>query len=239
MQTALIITAAGSSTRMGSGTKKEFLPLGDGTVLSQVCYQFLSYFSRTTNHNNLSTIVITCSEGMEEEARTAVFASPEVSRLLKQTGVSLVFTRGGDSRQKSVFNGLQAVAEQTDNVPQLVLIHDGARPWVSEAVIQDVCDTAAHFGSAVPAVPAVDTLALFTPDGTIARYLDRSQIMCLQTPQGFDFSKLYQAHKNAYADNRTDCTDDTTVWAAYYEPVHLCKGSSANRKITFADDISC
>ncbi len=176
---------------------------------------------------------------MEEEARNAVFASSEVSRILEQTGIPVFFTQGGDSRQKSVFNGLKTVTEQAGNTPQLVLIHDGARPWVSETVIRDVCDTAARFGSAVPAVPAVDTLALYTAEGTIARYLDRSQIMCLQTPQGFDFLKLYQAHQKSCEDNRTDCTDDTTVWAAYYEPVHLCKGSSANRKITFAEDISC
>ena len=125
--------------------------------------------------------------------------------------------------------------------------------WVTPEIINDACETAMKYGSAVPAVPATDTLAVagggssstnlsFGANGgsgagqehdrIITSYIDRSTAFCLQTPQCFAFKELLEAHRKAAAENRNDCTDDTTVWAAYCSPVHLSKGSPANKKIT-------
>lgn len=134
--------------------------------------------------------------------------------------------------------------------PDYVLIHDAARPWVTQEVIGSVLESTATYGAAVPAIPAVDTLAFSDESkSTITGYADRPHTFCLQTPQGFRFAKLLEAHRRAAADSaeaasdssavtkKASCTDDTTVWAAYCGPVHLCDGSAANRKITFKEDI--
>ncbi|MCR4940927.1 MAG: 2-C-methyl-D-erythritol 2,4-cyclodiphosphate synthase [Treponemataceae bacterium] len=240
---ALVLTAAGSSTRIGTGIKKEFLPLGKGSVLSEAC----SIFIRTLG-KKLSIIVITYPADKRTQTEEAFFSDPDIRRLLEKHSIKLIFTEGGGTRQESVRKALEALAEtESGEQTGFVLIHDAARPWVNTEIIEDVCKAAEQYGAAVPAVPATDTLAatesldggkgLDGQEKIIRSYLDRKSIFCLQTPQCFDFQKLLAAHRAAAGENRNDCTDDTTVWTAYYGPVHLSKGSTANKKITFATDI--
>lgn len=226
---ALILTAAGSSQRMGTGQKKEFLPLSDGTVLSTSLKPFLK-------NEHLSHIVITYPDGQLAPLKAALYASAETVQLLEERGLSVLFEAGGASRQLSVYNALCALKKVCS--PELVLIHDAARPWVTEEIIQGVVESAAVYGAAVPATPAVDTLAFTNEEkNIITGYADRPHTFCLQTPQGFRFADLLEAHRKAAADNNKTCTDDTTIWAAYCGPVHLSEGSTANKKITFKEDI--
>ena len=231
---ALVLTAAGSSTRIGTGIKKEFLPLGNGTVLSTACSVFIK-----TLEQKLSLIVITYPENKRSQTEEALFADADMRSLLQKHSIQLLFTEGGGTRQESVRNALEAAAvSECGTQIDYVLIHDAARPWVTPEIIQDALNEAKEHGAAVPATPAIDTLA--ATDGqkkTIVSYVDRSTTFCLQTPQCFDFTRLLEAHRKAAAEKRSGCTDDTTVWAAYYTPVHLSKGSTANKKITFASDI--
>ena len=253
---ALVLTAAGSSTRIGTGVKKEFLPLGEGTVLSTACSVFI-----TTLQKKLSLIVITYPKDKKVQTEESLFHDGSIKRAIDKYGIKLVFTEGGGTRQDSVRNALEAAAAECGAHLDFVLIHDAARPWVTPEIINDACETAQKYGSAVPAVPATDTLASTgnnscddsdanlslgagsgsgsgqEQDKTISSYIDRSTTFCLQTPQCFDFKRLLEAHRTAAAENRSGCTDDTTVWAAYCSPVHLSKGSPANKKITFATDI--
>ncbi|MBQ0167133.1 MAG: 2-C-methyl-D-erythritol 2,4-cyclodiphosphate synthase [Treponema sp.] len=228
---ALILTAAGSSVRMGLGLKKEFLPMQDGTVLSTAIKSFLKT-------NGLTHIIITYPDGQLEDMKKALFSSSETEQLLSQCGIPLLFEKGGATRQESVFNALNALAAGCAQKPELVLIHDAARPWVTETVIQNVLECAGEYGAAVPSTPATDTLA-FTDESKeiITGYADRPHTFCLQTPQGFRFNELLEAHRKAAADKNTSCTDDTTIWAAYCGPVHLCEGNARNKKITFKEDI--
>ena len=227
---ALVLTAAGSSTRLGTGKKKEYMPFDNGTVLSAACFAFLN-----TLKENLSLIVITYPKDKKTQTEDALFCDVRIKPLLDAYATQVLFTEGGSSRQDSVRNALEAI-----NTSQLganfVLIHDAARPWVTPEIITDVCVTAEKYGSAVPAIPATDTLAV--AGSTIISYIDRSTAFCLQTPQCFAFGKLLEAHRKAAAEKRSGCTDDTTVWAAYCTPVHISKGSPANKKITFAADLA-
>ena len=253
---ALVLTAAGSSTRIGTGEKKEFMPLENGTVLSTACFKFLN-----TLKEKLSIIVITYPKGKKSQTEAALFCDSRIKQLSEECATRVLFAEGGGTRQDSVRNALEAVAEFCESGADYVLIHDAARPWVTPEIIEDACITAQKYGSAVPAVPATDTLAVAKPalgadgsasgdnsgglsnnantsDKTIASYIDRSTAFCLQTPQCFAFKELLEAHRKAAAENRSGCTDDTTVWAAYCSPVHLSKGSPANKKITFAADLA-
>ena len=232
---ALVLTAAGSSTRIGTGEKKEFMPLESGTVLSAACFVFLNTLQKT-----LPLIVITYPKGKRQQTEESLFCDSRIKPLLEACAAQVLFVEGGGTRQESVRNALEAVASSFGSSrfsADFVLIHDAARPWVTPEIITDACETAMKYGSAVPAVPATDTLAV-AQDRTIISYIDRSTAFCLQTPQCFAFKQLLEAHRKAAAENRIGCTDDTTVWAAYCSPVHLSKGSPANKKITFAADLA-
>lgn len=251
----LIITAAGSSTRLGTGTKKEYISVQDNdnnTVLSLSCIGFLNTFldSRVSPFFKLASVVITCPKDRIIDGKNALFSNKKVEKLFEQLRVEPVFVEGGETRQLSVLKALEACKESSKAVSlecassdektfrdsSLVLIHDGARPWVDFQTIYNVLSVTKEKGACVPYIPVTDTIAL-QKDGTIDSYINRSLACSLQTPQGFVFEKLFQAHKKSLEENRTDCTDDTTVWKAYCGDVFTCEGSPKNTKITFASDL--
>lgn len=277
MDISVIITAAGSSSRMGIGSKKEFLPMNKGTVLSEAAKCFLLFFLRTNTYK-CKSFIITYTDNFFEDTKAAVFKDKEITELTQKLKISLKFVKGAETRQLSVFNALEEInnenntfsnkrtSEKTDSntlnshtldsntsnshtldsntlnshiqdSAEIVLIHDGARPWVTEKIIANVIESVFNFGSGVPVIPVTDTIATIANDKTITNYIDRSTTFALQTPQGFIFEKLFLAHKKAITEKRTDCTDDTTIWAKFCTPVHTCNGELQNKKITFKEDI--
>lgn len=253
----VIITAAGSSTRLGTGTKKEYISVQDkdnNTVLSLSCIGFLNTFldSRVSPFFKLASFVVTCPKNKIPDGKKALFANKNVENLFEQLGIEPVFVEGGETRQLSVLKALEACKtscsgnvfpsensssdEKAFSDSSLVLIHDGARPWVDFQTIYNVLCVTREKGACVPYIPVTDTIAL-QKDGTIDSYINRSLACSLQTPQGFLFEKLFEAHKKSLEENRTDCTDDTTVWKAYCGKVFTCEGSPKNTKITFASDL--
>lgn len=238
----LVITAAGSSTRMGGTVKKEYLNLspdtGDGvSVLSESLHAFLST-------HLFSYIAITIPEKGEAEARSVLRRDPRIAALLSDGKVAFFFVSGGKTRQESVYNGLKAVlarippstAADGTGSENTVLIHDAARPWITGTIIQSVLETVRLHGAAVPAIPPVDTQKEVDQDGKIIRHLDRRSIVAVQTPQGFLLEPLAEAHRKAATDGH-EYTDDTEIWGRYAGDVWICPGSRENRKITFAGDI--
>lgn len=228
---AIIITAAGSSTRLGLGKKKEYLPLGKGTVLSQAAVIFLK-----TLH--VDVLAITIPQNQENEARKALFADKEILDLMGDT--KLVLTSGGNTRQESVLNGLLA-ARNALGENAVVLIHDGARPFVTEKIIRDTYEAALLHKASVPAIGPVDTQKEIDENNTIKRHLQRKMLAAVQTPQGFDLDTLIECHKKAI-ENNLECTDDTEIWDSFPEitgglKVHVVEGDTSNKKITFASDI--
>ena len=141
---------------------------------------------------------------------------------------------GGATRQASVLAGLEAIAPMA---PDLVLIHDAARPFVSGETIEKVIAALAIAPGAIAAVPLADTLKRAGSDGTIAATIDRAGLWRAQTPQGFLYGAILQAHRAAAAAGRHDFTDDAALaeWAGI--KVALVEDNAGNVKITTADDI--
>lgn len=223
---AIVITAAGSSTRMGSGIKKEYLPLNNGTVLSNCAINFLNALSKKVN---ITDFVVTYPSGGLEQSQKAFFADPALK------DVKVQFTEGSTTRQSSVFNALKTIKNNNNN-PDIVLIHDGARPFVTEEIILAVLNAATEYGASVPGVTPTDTQKEIDENGFIVRHLVRSSLTAVQTPQGFEFEKLYDAHKKATEDG-IEYTDDTEVWGKYVGQVKVVAGNVVNKKITYPGDL--
>lgn len=228
MSSFLLITAAGSSSRFGTAQKKEFLEIKEGETVLATCVKAFSEASR------FSKIIITIPNNLEKEAEEAVFKNSSfVSSALYN---SIIFVKGGSSRQESVFNGLKKIKEFALNDDDIVLIHDGARPWITSKVINDVIETTLCRNAVVPAVDVVDTQKEVNEDGKIIRHLKRSTLKAVQTPQGFNFKKLFEAHVKASSDGN-EYTDDSEIWGKYAGDVFVVPGDISNKKITFRQDL--
>jgi 2-C-methyl-D-erythritol 4-phosphate cytidylyltransferase / 2-C-methyl-D-erythritol 2,4-cyclodiphosphate synthase len=140
---------------------------------------------------------------------------------------------GGDTRQASVRAGLQALRAA---VPDLVLIHDAARPFLSGDLISRAIAAARHHGAAVPAIAIADTVKKVDEQGMVSETLDRSHLRTVQTPQAFDYELIVALHDRAAAAGRDDFTDDAALaeWAGHR--VNVFAGESTNVKLTTNDD---
>lgn len=228
-----VITAAGSSIRFGEG-KKELFRLPDGKTVLQTAIE--AFFELP----DLKGIIITCPPGSEDTMKEALgvdFLSEAQSRL--EDG--LLFCPGGAQRQDSVFNALSLLmnlASQTNAQPDstLVLIHDGARPWVSRDLVAQVANAARTSGACIPLVDLADTPKVVSIDGTIAQHPDRASIRAAQTPQAFALGPLYAANLLAIQDQAI-FTDDSALWDRYIGMVQYIPGERDNKKITYKEDI--
>jgi 2-C-methyl-D-erythritol 4-phosphate cytidylyltransferase len=238
-----VITAAGSSSRMGKGIKKEYRPLGPGindadgrplTVLGAAVSAFAA-------NPRIGTIVITVpanAESAEAEARAAL----PVSLLMAGDGLRILFVSGGSSRRASVH---QALALLSAWQPDYVLIHDGGRPWVDGLLIERIIDALLRNPAVVPLLPVTETPKEFDEAGFITRHLRRASVGTAQTPQGFAFPEILRAHGLAaeresreHENHRFfEYTDDAEVWGEFIGPVAVVEGSERNKKITFPEDL--
>ncbi len=242
MSLFLILTAAGSSSRMGQKGKKEYLPLGDGTVLSKSLKAFL-------NSDDFTAVIITIPQKGENTARQALACDKELAYSLQQQGKqdyeNIFFIEGGDSRQSSIYNALIFLKERFPEIQSreddIVLVHDAARPYVTKSIIQDCINCVVQFGAAVPAIPAVDTQKESSEGATIERHLERKRIVAVQTPQAFLLAPFIRCHERAYSQG-LECTDDTQVWDSFPDitagkKVHIVQGDIMNKKITYPQDL--
>jgi 2-C-methyl-D-erythritol 4-phosphate cytidylyltransferase len=237
---AAVLTAAGSSSRMG-GLKKEYLPLGkdgegrvrlDGagrplTVLGAAVRAFAA-------SARVGIIVIAVPAGGGEEAARASLP-PEFRG--EGPGARVFLVPGGATRRASVHRALDFLSPYN---PSYVLIHDGARPWVEGDLIERIIDGAARFRAVVPVLPLAETPKELDGEGFVKRHLRRSRVGAAQTPQGFAFPAILRAHERAAERELReglDYTDDAEVWGEFQGPVAVIPGSPANRKITFPGDL--
>ncbi|MGE0053361.1 MAG: bifunctional 2-C-methyl-D-erythritol 4-phosphate cytidylyltransferase/2-C-methyl-D-erythritol 2,4-cyclodiphosphate synthase [Hyphomicrobium sp.] len=144
---------------------------------------------------------------------------------------------GGATRQQSVLCGLEALARLGTAAPSHVLIHDAARPFVSAEELRRICTALASSPGAILALPVTDTLKRSDARGTISATVQREGLWRALTPQGFAFSSILAAHREAARAGATDLTDDAAVAERAGIDVQLVMGSAANIKITTAEDI--
>lgn len=216
---AVLVVAAGRGTRAarpGDPAPKQYCLLDGRPVLARTLDAFLA-------HPRIARVRVVIHADDGDLYRESVAAHPRLGAPVT----------GGATRQESVRRGLAALVADD---PDLVLVHDGVRPFVDAATIDRVIAALATHAGAIAALPVVDTLKRAGTDGTIADTVPRAGMFAAQTPQGFRFDALREAHDAAMG--LPEFTDDAAVAEAAGIGVALVAGSPANIKLTTADDLA-
>ena len=208
-KTCAILVAAGKSTRMG--TDKQRIHIGTKTVIEHCLDNF-----QAAKHID-SIVIVTGKDSVEymtSIAPSKVWAVVE----------------GGNSRQQSVILGLQAIPSDVI----FIAVHDGARPFASPALIDEICECAYRFGAAVPVIPITSTVKVIDDCDRIVSTVDRDSLRLVQTPQIFNLQQYKQALADAVD---LDFTDDCQLFEKMNLPIVCVKGDEKNIKITTPDDL--
>jgi 2-C-methyl-D-erythritol 4-phosphate cytidylyltransferase/2-C-methyl-D-erythritol 2,4-cyclodiphosphate synthase len=214
---AAVVVAAGRGLRAGAGLPKQFREIAGKSVLRR----------------SLEALTAPGTVALIQP----VIGETDRDRFVAETaGLSLLApVCGGSTRQESVLAGLEALAVHK---PDIVLVHDAARPFVSAALIARAIVSASEQSAAVPAIPVTDTIKSVDDNARITGTIDRNMLRAVQTPQAFKFDALLDAHRRAKSQNRCDFTDDAALaeWAGM--TVTVFEGETTNMKLTTADDFA-
>lgn len=222
METVAVILAAGSGSRTGLSTPKQFLLLGGKTVLEHSVQTF-------HDHPGIDQVVIV----------TSTEFIPKVQDMVKAdnwTKVTAVLPGG-----KERFDSSLAAVHHFSNNPDLVMLfHDAARPLVSARIISDTLKAMETFNAVDVAIPAVDTIVQCDAAGTVMESVqNRNLLWRMQTPQGFRQKTITKAYEIALMDSGFTATDDCGTVLRYlpHEKVGIVRGDEKNIKLTYADDL--
>ncbi len=220
MRVAALIVAAGRGARAAAETlqPKQYCRIGSEPMLTHTLCAFAA-------HSGIGDIVVVIHPDDRVLYEEAV--GPVADRLLAPA-------LGGARRQDSVRVGLEALAERS---PDLVLIHDAARPFVDGALISRVTASLQGHACALPCLPVTDTLKR-EECGRVTGTVSREGLWRAQTPQGFHFDAILAAHRAAAQDPTLDFTDDAAVAEWFGLDVALVEGAEHNRKLTTAEDLT-
>jgi len=215
---AALIPAAGEGRRMGGTIPKQFLQIGGREILART----LGVFEACRVIDDIWVVVAA--------EQCALCQSTIVERygLRKVRGV----VAGGRTRQESVWLGLQQVAEAVD----LVVVHDGVRPFVTERLLQQTLDQASRYGAAIAAVPLKDTLKRVSAVGDVEATVPRERLWRIQTPQAFQHALLRRAFQYAWQQG-LHATDEAGLIEALGYLVKIVPSYEHNVKITTPDDL--
>ncbi len=216
-KTTVIIPAAGCGRRINCGENKAWLNLCGKPLISYSLHQFRM-------HPDINEIIIVVSPDDVEKAIQLIS--------IPNNDITEKVVCGGDERYDSVWNGLQSVNADTD----IVLIHDAARPFITQSIISNSIATAAKKGAFVTAIPVSDSLKVVDNTRVTDKIVDRSIMWSAQTPQGGKYKLLYDAYADAIEKNLR-LTDDAGIISAYGHTVYTSPGSPENFKITWPDDL--
>ena len=217
LEVAAVVVAAGRGARAGGDLPKQFRRIGGQSMLART-------LSMLVEHGEVGVVQPVIHPDdlvLFQDVAAGIDVLPPVF--------------GGATRQASVRAGLEALVPRK---PDIVLIHDAARPFASSDLVSRAIDATAQSGAAIPALPVTDTVKSVDASGNVDNTLDRSALRLIQTPQGFGFSALLAAHRNAAGAGRDDFTDDAALaeWAGM--KVSVFPGEPGNIKITSADDFA-
>ncbi len=216
MRVGLVIVAAGNGTRMGKPVRKPYLQIGDLPILILTLQQF-----RGIPDINETVLVVHNDEVVRTE------------QLLLEYGLTYVHVRpGGQERQDSVQIGINALSDDIDHV----LIHDGARPFISKVLIHKIIYAVKHKEAVIPAIPVKDTIKVVQVSGVISNTPDRKGLWAAQTPQAFSLALFRRALDEAQQKGIRG-TDDASVLEILGYDVHVVEGEGTNIKITTPEDL--
>ena len=218
MKADAVIVSAGKGLRFMEGKKKQFHSLGGKPILAHTLDKF------ETCPLIRSILLVVGQEDMD-------YCLKEIIEQYKFQKISQIVP-GGKQRQESVKNGIDALPKDAD----VVAIHDGVRPFVTKAMIEDTIHSAERVGAVVLAMPVKDTIKVSNPDGTVLKTLDRESLWQIQTPQTFRVSVIKEAYYRAAEDGFVG-TDDASLVERLGVKVHILPGSYTNIKITTPEDL--
>jgi 2-C-methyl-D-erythritol 4-phosphate cytidylyltransferase len=215
----VVIAAAGTGSRMKSRINKQYMLLNSRPILSYSLDVFEKYEA-------VDEIVIVA------HPREIEYCEKEIVKKFGYRKVKKVIP-GGHQRQDSVWAGLlQLNGDSTD----YVAVHDGARPLLTSALLDDLIKEAGEWGAAIPGIYVRDTLKMVDRDGFVGNTLDRSSTVFIQTPQVFRFQEIYQAYEMAREEGFIS-TDDAALFEKYIGRVKVVPGNYNNLKITTPEDL--
>ena len=228
MKTTAIILSGGSGKRFGADIPKQYIEVGEKTILSYTVEAF--------EKSSVDEIMIVAAEDYTQLCW----------QIAKTTKVKAVIT-GGKERYDSVLHGLRHVmsAAGSECASDIVLIHDGARPLIRPETIDEIIRCTKSCGAAIAAAPCTDTIKIADEKGNIAGTTDRSRTWAAQTPQAFHLQEISQAYeaiigRSVSNQDLKGITDDAMVYQMVYpeRPVRLVNAGTQNFKITAPEDLS-
>ena len=214
---SVVIVSAGRGSRMKADINKQFLKLNQKEVIAHTIDKFY-------NNENIDEIVVVVREDEAE------FFKINIIEKYGYKNIKIAF--GGSERQDSVYNGLKMVDENC----KIVLIHDGARPFVNNETIDSAIESAKENKCVIVGVPVKDTIKVIDENNNVCDTPDRSTLWSIQTPQVFDYSLIMKAHEKAREDNYYG-TDDSMLMEYFGQKVKVVEGSYNNIKITTPEDL--
>ncbi len=217
---AAIIAAAGLGTRMGRQVPKTYLPLSGKPILAHT----LKLFEAMPEIQEVTVVVHPEDLDYCQENIIARYNFKKVLRLVP----------GGKERQDSVYHALKALKNEDEL--EIVLVHDGVRPFVTPDQIHQVIEAARRHGGAILGLPAQDTLKTVDAEGRVRQTLERRDIWQIQTPQAFQAPLLWRAFTEAYSRNFYG-TDESSLLEGIHQEVVVVPGSPFNLKITTPEDL--
>lgn len=217
-----VIFAGGTGQRMNTASKpKQFLELHGKPIIIYT----LEYFQK---HSQIDGIVVVCLESWIDYCEN-LLKKYQIDKVLK-------IVPGGNSGQESIFNGLEAAYQISDNEQDIVLIHDGVRPLINEALITNCIASVKKHGNAITVSPAIETILLKTEDGDIGNILKRSECEMAKAPQCFYLNDIYSCHLKAKAAGKDDFIDSASLMQYYGYKLNAVEGPLENIKITTPAD---
>ncbi|MEW6255997.1 MAG: bifunctional 2-C-methyl-D-erythritol 4-phosphate cytidylyltransferase/2-C-methyl-D-erythritol 2,4-cyclodiphosphate synthase [Pseudomonadota bacterium] len=217
MLCAAIVVAAGRGSRAGGTVPKQYHIMDGAPVLRRA-------LAALAAHPDIGAIQVVIHPDDEPLYRAAVAGLEKL-----RSPVS-----GGADRQASVRAGLAALGDER---PDIVLVHDAARPYLSQELISRAIAAGARHGAAIPGLPVTDTVKCVDTQGQVTASPDRAGLRAVQTPQAFRYDALRAAHDAALAAGRASLTDDAAVMEYAGHPVTVFEGEAQNVKLTHPADL--
>jgi len=211
----VIIPASGTGTRFGAGIPKQFIELNGQQILKHTISRFQSI-------SIVDEIIVAVPPGYTQHV--ADYGFGKVSHIIE----------GGKDRASSVYLALKMLPTDSN----IVLIHDGVRPFVTSKLVQNIANAVTKHGAAIAGVPITDTVKIASANLLIAKTLDRNHLWSIQTPQGFTYSIIMEAYSQAEKDcSLRNVTDDSMLVERLNIPVHVVPSCKKNIKITTQIDL--
>lgn len=218
------IVAGGTGTRMGADIPKQFLKIGEKPIIVHTISRFLE-------NKNIEKIYLGVHPDWIE------YTNKILSEYnLDNSRISII--KGGTDRNSTVFNIIDLIVNEYNiNDSDIILTHDGVRPFVTQKVINNNIDAALKYGACGTYIPAVDTIIRSQDGNIVSEVPPRPEMFQAQTPQSFNILKLKNTYKSLTEVEKEKLTDTCSVFTIKNLPIHIVEGDVINMKITTSHDL--